>query len=71
MRGPERPNEVIEADLRRRLESGEWEVGSALPTLVELADHYHASRGTVARVMRKLDAAGLVRVVPRWGYFRR
>ncbi len=69
-RGPELPGERIEADLRRRLASDEWQSGDALPTLVELAEHYQAARGTVARVLRKLAEDGLVVVRPRWGVFK-
>ena len=56
--------------LRERIEAGEWQPGEALPTLAELAAHYHVARATVTRVLRVLEAEGLVRVVPRWGTFR-
>jgi DNA-binding GntR family transcriptional regulator len=64
------PGELIEADMRRRLTSGEWQSGEALPTLQELADHYRAARGTVAKVLRKLADDGLLVVRPRWGTFK-
>ena len=41
-----------------------------LPTLDELAEHYGAARGTIARVLRKLAAEDLLRIVPRWGTFK-
>ena len=69
-RRPERPSETVAADLRRRLEAGEWEVDEALPTTVALAEHYGVSQATVTRVLRILAAEGLVRTVPRWGTFR-
>jgi DNA-binding GntR family transcriptional regulator len=64
------PHERIERELRARLDSGEWAVGDQLPTLAELAEHYGAARGTVARVLRKLADEGLIIVRERWGYFK-
>jgi DNA-binding GntR family transcriptional regulator len=69
-RTPERPGERVEADLRRRLAVGEWRSGQALPTVATLSAHYQVSPGVVARVLKRLEADGLVRVVPRWGTFR-
>lgn len=69
-RGPQRPSETVEASLRERIAAGEWEPGDALPTVAELAGHYHVARATVARVLRTLEAEGLIRIVPRWGTFR-
>jgi GntR family transcriptional regulator len=69
-RTPERPGERVEADLRRRIEAGEWRSGQALPTIAALSEHYRVSPGVVARVLKRLEADGLVRVVARWGTFR-
>ena len=69
-RGPERPYEIVAADLRRRIVADEWAVNEALPTTVALAEHYHVSQSTITRVLRVLAAEGLVRTVPRWGTFR-
>lgn len=69
-RGPERPYEIVAADLRRRLAADEWAVNEALPTTIALAEHYHVSQSTITRVLRVLAAEGLVRTVPRWGTFR-
>jgi GntR family transcriptional regulator len=69
-RGPERPYEILAADLRRRIAAGEWQRDEMLPTVAALAGHYHVSRATVTRTLRILAAEGLVRVVPRWGTFR-
>ena len=69
-RGPERPFEVVAADLRRRIAAGEWQTGEALPTVAALAEHYGVSKATVTRTLRILADEGLVRVVPRWGTFR-
>ena len=68
-RGPERPYEIVAADLRRRIAAGEWQPGEALPTVAVLAGHYDVSKATVTRVLRILADEGLVRVVPRWGTF--
>jgi DNA-binding GntR family transcriptional regulator len=69
-RGPERPYEVVAADLRRRIAAGEWQAGEALPTVAVLAGHYGVSRSTITRVLSILAGEDLVRVVPRWGTFR-
>jgi GntR family transcriptional regulator len=69
-RGPERPYEIVAADLRRRIAAGEWQPGEALPTVAALAGHYQVSKATVTRTLRILADEGLVRVVPRWGTFR-
>jgi GntR family transcriptional regulator len=69
-RPPELPSSRVEADLRRRIAAGEWASGGALPTVARLADHYRVGKGTVSRVLRRLEADGLVRIVPRWGTFR-
>ena len=69
-RGPERPYEIVAADLRRRIAADEWAVNEVLPTTAALAEHYHVSQATVTRVLRLLAGEGLVRTVPRWGTFR-
>ena len=58
------------ASLRQRIADGEWRPGEALPTVAQLAAHYNVARMTVTRVLRLLEAEGLVRIVPRWGTFR-
>ena len=60
----------MERDLRQRISAGEWRSGQALPAVAALAEHYRVSTGVVARVLKRLEADGLVRVVPRWGTFR-
>jgi GntR family transcriptional regulator len=70
VRGPQLPGERIEADLRQRLDAGEWSSGDQLPTLADLAAHYSASRETVARVIRKLADEGLLVIRERWGTFK-
>ena len=71
---PPRPRELpsrrVEADLRRRVDAGEWASGDALPSIAALADSYGTSRATVAKAMRRLADDGLVEIVPQWGTFR-
>lgn len=71
---PTRPRELpsrrVEADLRQRIEAGEWASGAALPAIASLAAHYEVSRATVAKALRRLADDGLVEVVPQWGTFR-
>jgi GntR family transcriptional regulator len=69
-RGPERPGERVENDLRRRIHADEWASGQALPTVAALAREYDVSPGVIQRVQRRLEADGLVRIVARWGVFR-
>ena len=69
-RGPERPGDRVEADLRARIELGEWRHGQVLPTVAALARHYEVSPGVIQRVERRLETDGLVRIVARWGVFR-
>ena len=55
----------VEADLRRRLEAGEWASGEALPSVAGLASHYGVARGTVAKALRRLADA----ISDLWGGF--
>lgn len=69
-RGPELPSARVEADLRRRIEAGEWGHEEALPSVGQLAAEYGVARNTVLKAIRKLADDGLIRVVPNWGTFR-
>jgi DNA-binding GntR family transcriptional regulator len=64
------PSARVEADLRRRIASGEWASGQQLPRVRELAGHYHVSNRTISKVLRVLDAEDLVLVVRSWGVFK-
>jgi GntR family transcriptional regulator len=60
----------IADDLRRRIESGELEPGTQLPTELELRDQYdNASRNTVRDAIRFLTTRGLVVTQPGRGTF--
>ena len=69
-RGPEMPSERAERVLRERLAADEWKTGEALPTLDQLAVQLGVARGTVATVLRRLAAEGLVITRARWGRFK-
>jgi GntR family transcriptional regulator len=49
----------LEADLRRRLEAGEF--SERFPTDLELTEGYHVSRHTVREAVRHLNKTGLLR----------
>ena len=48
----------ILADLRNRIESGEWAEGAQLPSEAQLIDMYQASRHQVREALRALEIAG-------------
>src|SRR2546429_9013670 len=58
-----RPRKYLEVytALRRDLQSGRWKHGDRMPTEAELVETFGVSRITVARAMRDLQAAGLVK----------
>ena len=64
------PSQRVEADLRARLESGEWDHGAQLPTTRQLGEHYGVSTRTVAKALARLAEDGLITTVPNWGIFR-
>lgn len=59
--------EEVAADLRSRIDRGEWEPGAKLPTTDALVEHYGNSRETVRAAIDVLAKEGLVRVVKRLG----
>jgi GntR family transcriptional regulator len=60
---------VIANDLRSKIESGDLERGSQLPTEGELQKKYEASRNTVRDAMKWLINLGLVQTRPGQGTF--
>ncbi len=50
----------IEADLRSRIEAGEWLPGHRLPAQPDLAAEYGVSLEPVRQALRRLDMAGLI-----------
>jgi GntR family transcriptional regulator len=69
-RGPERPGERVERDLRERIAANEWQPGEALPTVAAFSEHYGVSPGVIQRALKRLQADELITVVARWGTFR-
>jgi DNA-binding GntR family transcriptional regulator len=57
----------IAAELRARVEAGEWPPGSTLPRMADLAREYGVNRDTLARAIAILEGEGLVWAVPRRG----
>ncbi len=57
----------IAADLRCRLEAGEWPTGARLPALRALAQHYRVSLRTLQRAVQPLVAAGSIEARLRSG----
>lgn len=55
----------IAADLRRRLDRGDWRPGETIPQHIDLAEEYGVSRPTVQRAVTELVAEGLLYSV-RW-----
>jgi len=65
------PSKRVETDLRARIAANEWKPGERLPPVAELATHYGVARGTVIAAERRIEADGLIEIVPNWGVFRR
>lgn len=59
--------EEVAADLRRRIESGEYPPGSTLPEYRALMGEFDASQATIRAALEVLQAEGIVRAVKRLG----
>ncbi|MEU8437812.1 GntR family transcriptional regulator [Streptomyces sp. NPDC029216] len=59
--------EQIADDLRERIHSGEYAIGSTLPTYAELAETYSVGRGVISSALGVLEREGLLRIVKRAG----
>jgi DNA-binding LacI/PurR family transcriptional regulator len=57
----------ITADLRRRLDAGEWPAGTRLPALRSLAQHYRVSLRTLQRAVQPLVDGGSIAARLRTG----
>ncbi|MFP3914423.1 MAG: GntR family transcriptional regulator [Actinomycetota bacterium] len=55
--------------LIERIRSGEFQVGSRLPSVRSMADEFHSNPSTVDRALHRLAQAGIVRTVPRQGTY--
>jgi LacI family transcriptional regulator len=63
--GPTARYRVLADDLGRRLASGIWAAGKAMPSCRQLAREYGVSFNTALRAVRALRAEGRVRLAPR------
>ena len=70
-RDREPPGRRVESGLRARFAAGEWAPGEKLPPVADLAVEYGVAKNTVLRVLRRLEADGLVEIVANWGTFRK
>ena len=61
----------IQRDLRTKIESGQWSIGTKIPPEPELQKTYNASRGTVRRAVDELARQGYVVKKPGKGTFVR
>src|SRR5438309_2024299 len=59
----------IEANLRHRIQSGQWPAGTMLPSRRDLAREHGVSSLTVERAITPLISAGLLRADDRRGTF--
>lgn len=67
---PDEPLHVrLSADVKRRLESGEWKAGEQLPTEHSFSAEYGVSRATVRMALKLLESNGLVRTRQGAGTF--
>lgn len=46
--------------LRKRLEDGEWQLGSQVPTIEQLMEEYEVSRITIREALSQLEREGLI-----------
>lgn len=60
-------SDVLAAELRDRIRSGEWPEGLALPTERALSDQTGLSRTTVREALRMLELDGLIEIRPGRG----
>lgn len=61
----------IAADLRARIERGEWAVDEQMPPLPELGVHYGAAHGTITKALDELGKLGMVETFHGMGTFVR
>lgn len=58
---------AAEAEMIRRIETGEWAVGTRLPNEFVLADEFRVSQGTMRRALITLEGMGLLSRKPGRG----
>jgi GntR family transcriptional regulator len=65
------PSRQIADVLRGRITSGEYGPGSALPSILALAQEFQVTTNTVRKALRIVKDEGLVESVPGYGTFVR
>mgnify|MGYP004667542211 CR=1 FL=1 len=50
----------VESQIREKIESGKWELGSRLPTEIELANYFGVSRTTIRQAVNGMVEAGML-----------
>lgn len=58
---------AAEAEMIRRIETGEWEIGRRLPNEFVLAEEFKVSQGTMRRALMTLEGQGLLSRKPGRG----
>lgn len=56
-------------EIKRNIDSGEWQENRAIPTERELADHYYISRTTIRKAIERLKQRGYLHSVHGQGTF--
>ena len=68
-RDREPPYLRIAADMRAKIDSGEWVSGEQIPSLDKLAATHKVSRVTARKAVLLLVDEGLLETRPAWGTF--
>lgn len=64
-------HENVRQEIVRRVRTGEYAIGEALPSAAALAEEFGVSAITIKRALRDLQPAGILRSVPGLGTFVR
>jgi DNA-binding GntR family transcriptional regulator len=59
----------VAGEIRGQIERGELTPGDQVPSIVKLGEQYGISRGTARRVLKQLEAEGLIEITAGWGSF--
>ena len=59
----------IAADIRAKIEAGEYSPDVALPSIIKLAEQYGVATGTIQKALRILKAEGVIEAEPGYGTF--
>ena len=59
----------IAADIRSKIEAGEYTPDVAMPSIVKLAQAYGVATGTIQKALRILKDEGLIESEPAYGTF--